>query len=556
MASKILGIDLGSYSVKVVVATAGLRQVTVHDVFEVLVPPGDAPLEQRAGSALALLVQQRGLHNEVPHFTYPGDAISVRIMDFAFSGVKRADLERAVGSELEQLLPHDLEEIVYDFDVLPRDAGGGSDASMMSRLPTATLPDGQVPPPDADPVAPPGTRVIAVATTKAAVKQHLELGLVHQLEPRSLVAAPMSMGRVIERAGLMAGGPLLIVDVGHRRTNVSVTHRTRTLFARSLSRGSLNISQAIAKAWDLTPEQAERAKHTEGFIASALQPAASSAWQRISDVIVHEVAPLARELRQTVGACRAATGVVPKRVLLCGGGGRLRGLASFLQQELDLPVQTLSDASATALIGGEMVGRGTLVDAALPAIGAVLEAATGRPAFDLRKGEFTYRVDFSFLRRRAPALAAMALVLIAFVAASAYASLYRLRKEQDKLDARLEQTSTQVLGAPATAEEVVERIELETTRESPLPKATAFDILVDLSKRVPPKDKGKVELGELDIKKDKISIRATAESATAIDELETALKEIKCFENIQRGRVQSGTADEKQFTLTITNKCM
>ena len=59
--------------------------------------------------------------------------VSNRILEFGFRGLKRADLEKAVGAELEGVLPYDLDEMVYTFDSLPRDLGTGSEARAPQR---------------------------------------------------------------------------------------------------------------------------------------------------------------------------------------------------------------------------------------------------------------------------------------------------------------------------------------------------------------------------------------------------------------------------------------
>ncbi len=561
MAHRILGIDMGAYSVKVVVAQSGLRQTTIVDVLEAPVPAGDEPAEERGMRALQGLIAAHGLEHDLPHFTIGGDALSLRVMDFAFHGVKRADMERAVGGELEGLLPHDLDELVYDFDVMPKDvlvaaAGPGAGTPVAEDAPTSPLAPAAPTVARLMATAPlPGTRILAVATTRERVKRLLELGVARGFEPRSLIAAPTSYARVVERGGIGAGEPVVVVDLGHAGTDVCVCFRGKVLYARSISRGGKQVTAAIARAWTLPFDQAEAAKHSDGFIASIHEPAQSPAWQRISDVIAVELQPLSRELRQTLAACRSQTGVMPRRVLICGGGARLRGMASWVAEALDLPVLTLSDANVTALVGPALAARGVALDRALPALGAALEAATGRPAFDLRKGEFSYRTDFSFLRQRAGYLAGVALIVIAFAAGNAYASLYKLRAEEKILDERLRVATTELWGAP------VEAFEVETKfgpkkNESPLPKYTAFDLVVEISKRVPARDKIKLEVDEMDIKKDKITLKATSDSSASIDEIEKNLKGLPCFVEVLRGKVQSGTADQKQFTLTINHTCI
>jgi Tfp pilus assembly PilM family ATPase len=559
MAHKILGIELGAYSVKVVVATAGFRSVTINDYLERPVPPGPESHEERAARALGDLLREKGLSNEIPCAAYPGDAISIRVLDFGFSGLKRADLEKAVGAELEGLIPHDLDEIVYDFDTIPQDAEVKQAAAEDAAAAEPAFAGGegkQVTPRPAAPVV--GTRVLAAAAPTDRVRYWMGLGAGQGLEPRGILAAPTVYARVAGKLAALGGADakddgVLVIDHGHGRTNVCVVKHERAIFARTLSRGGRHVTQAIAKAWNLSFEDAERAKHADGFIASAREPAPSDAWARISEVITRELVPMVRDLRQTISACRAQTGILPRRAVLCGGGGRLRGLGAYLSEELGLPVGEVTADDAPRLIGPLAAGRGVRPDSALLAHGVALEGATGRPLFDLRQRELSYRADFSFLRAKAGFLAACALLVIAFAAGNAYAGLHKLRKEEALLEKQLESVTTQVFGRPVSAQEIQDSL-LPKKEESPLPKLTAFDQMVEMSLKLPPKDQVKLDVSTLDIRPQKITFTATADSVPSIEEIEKRFRTIECFTDLQRGTVVG--EQDKQFTLTIATKCM
>ncbi len=401
-----------------------------------------------------------------------------------------------------------------------------------------------------------GTRLLAAATTRDRVSRVIQIMGEVGAVPHGILAAPAAYSRVAAKLSATAGAGgtagLMIIDVGHARTNVAVIYDGKTVYGRTLSRGGRHVTQAIAKLWNLAFDDAERAKHSDGFVASMQNPAPSDSWSRISDLIKGELNPLLRELRQTAGACRAQTGVEVQRALLCGGGGRLNGLWAWLSEELALPVAPVTTADATALFGP--MAQRMPADAALLALAVALEGASGRPAFDLRTGPLTYRQDFSFLRARAGYLAACALAVIGFAAGSAYASFYRINNEKAVLDLRLESETTEIFGAAISVEDLEAKL-APKKEASPLPKMTAYDVLIEISKHLPPKSEGKLDVMELEIEPKKVFIKAIADSSATIDSVQKKLKEIDCFTDVQAGRVDT-VSDGKQFTLTIPAKCM
>ena len=166
---------------------------------------------------------------------------------------------------------------------------------------------------------------------------------------------------------------------------------------------------------------------------------------------------------------------------------------------------------------------------------------------------------------------ASVLAILAFSAINAAASLRGLRKESETLEARLRKQTTELFGHEMTDGKAVSE-ELHSGGikggAPPVPTTTAYDLLDDISHHVPPPEKGKLDITELDIKPKKTYIKGTAETAAQVDDLVAELKKIECFETIETGKISSVTAppsgekkegdkpaELKQFTLTITASC-
>src|SRR6185295_3789794 len=115
----VFAIDLGAWSVKLAIASPGIRGVTLLDVVERLVPPGDEPAETRARAVLASLVEERRLKGEQGYIGVYGDQVFTQVVEFGFKNLRRAELDKAVGGELEGVVPVDLEDMVYTFEPLP-----------------------------------------------------------------------------------------------------------------------------------------------------------------------------------------------------------------------------------------------------------------------------------------------------------------------------------------------------------------------------------------------------------------------------------------------------
>jgi Tfp pilus assembly PilM family ATPase len=567
MAHRIYAVDLGAWSVKVAIADHGFRQATIGEIVERPVPPpgeggaSDTTHDQRAARVLASIIADKGLEHDTAYFVVPGDQVFTKVLDFQFQNLKRQDLEKAVGAELEGVVPIDLEDMVYAFEPIPRVAAPAAPAATPDAPVTTdeepTKVQGQGLPaqgPRGRVAAPSdGMRVLTYAMRRDRAQAIIALGAGAKAEPRGLLPIAGALTRFANRVSPGVPANVAVIDMGHERTDVVIVAEGKPVFSRTIARGGRHVTDAIARAWKLPLQQAEQAKHSDGIIASAAEPAQSEAWARISEVVAGELVPLARDLRQTFAACRARTGIAVSSAVVVGGGARLRGMPSFLAEQLGVPVT--SPAPGDALRAGPRLADVAIDHAAAP-IGAALDGATGRPMFDLRQGELAFKVDLTFIRAKAYQLAAATVVVLAFAAASAWAAHYKLRKNEKILTDRLATETAQLYGTAKTADEVLNSGDVQaSSAASPLPKMSAYDILLAINEKLPTKDKITLDVTQLDINEAAIEIRGTTKKPEEIDTLVTALKDIACLGEASRGSTQQ-TAEGSQFQLSYKHTCM
>ncbi|MBL9019472.1 MAG: pilus assembly protein PilM [Myxococcales bacterium] len=544
-------VDLGAWSVKLAVASPGLRGATLLHIVERLVPPGDQPAETRAKAVLAALIDELHLREDSGYIGVYGDQVFTQVLEFGFKNLRRAELDKAVGGELEGVVPVDLEDMVYTFEPIP--------------APAAPAEGAVAPEAGRGRVAPPveGMRVLTYAMRKDRAEHLIDLGKSCGFDPRGILPCAGAAVRLVERTPSVAqartDGAVAVIDIGHERTDVVVVAGGKAVFSRSIARAGKHVTEAIAKFWKLPWQDAERAKHSDGFVASHAEPATSDQWARIHSVTVGELQPFTRDVRQTLAACRAKTGYAPIAALLVGGGARLRGIASYVAEQIGIPVWRPSGDDLTALAGPRIGGNVAQlpIDSAAMTVGMAYDAAGGRPQFDLRSGALAVKMDLGFLRAKAVPLGAAMLAIAAFAAGAAYADLYRLRKAKGVLEQRLATESADVLGEAKSADDVLAvNGPGGGPNFSPLPKMSAYDILLEVSNHVPPKDKITLDIDQVQIDDQKVDLQGTTKTDGGIDMFVTELRKVECFKEVNRGPTDVQSDGSRRFKLTITTACM
>jgi type IV pilus assembly protein PilM len=543
MAHTITGIDLGSWSVKFSVFDAGFRRVRLHTSFEEIVPPGEAPLAERQAEALRAGVARLPSQSTI-HMALPGEMLALRVLDLPFSDARK--VEQVVGYELEGQIMHDLSEVVMDHVILSAVKTGDSEVA--------------------------GSRALAVAARTETVAAFLASLKQCGVEPRTLYPTPIVYHALLAEERTSAEttptGFRLFIDIGHQRSQLCFLRGDEAVYGRTSSHAGEELTLALVRAsgdkW--TWAQAEQAKQTHGCVPSRERPPATSVQRQLGAVLLEGLAPFLRDLRQTLASFRAQNKEPVETILLAGGGSRLQGLAELLQEELGIPTSLWPAPPAPTLAeGADEVEAIPVVDEegsaqrARLALSAALAwaGARGHRELDLRRGPFQYRASFSVVRQKAGHLALLAAALLACAAVDGTIALRRLSSEQQQLKERLRVATKELFGeARSDATEVTAALKRSFRDEmAPLPRVTAYDLLDRISRKMPPADQVAIDVQDLEIKSKKTSIKGTIDSAASLDDVVAKLKEVDCFEEINKGPLTEVSGGAKQFSLTINSKC-
>jgi general secretion pathway protein L len=515
MAQRVLGIDLGAHSVKIAELDVGFRSVKVLGLqtYPVLWQPGEL-----MARSLAALPEQLGVKaQDIVTVGVPGDRVLLRMLDVPFTDPRK--VQAVVGTELADDMPWEFEDVVYDHAMTRR----------------------------------PG-KVLVAASRSDQVGELLEELTRRGVVPRQLAVAPLAYGGIVRR--LHPDESVLVLDIGHARTNVCLVEEGRPLVGRTISRGGAQLTEALRSTFQLGHAEAEQFKHTRALVV-ANTSGLDAASARIAEVTALALAPLVREIRRSITMARGRAGATPQRVLLTGGTSLLSGLDTYLEAELGLPTSrlVLGQEADGALVNGGGLGED---GQAISALAITLGLGSGhRDELDFRQGEFAFKTDKSVFREKLFALATAVVLLLVFGTVSAYATMSGLRREEAVLDKQLRQATRRVLGRPISDPWKVSSTLKRgaTSKNAGIPKMTAVDVLDLVSRHVPPGEEVKLDVNRVDIKPTKTYVKGTADSLSAVGNIVKALKKVDCFKEITSGKISEVSGGKKQFTLTISTKC-
>ncbi|MFT7578997.1 MAG: type IV pilus assembly protein PilM [Myxococcota bacterium] len=562
MAQRIVGLDIGTWSIKAMVLESSLRRAAFVDFREHHIPRDPAGHAIEGEQLAAIIATLRDFKGDGVATAMPGDKFLVREVTFPFNDVKQID--KVLGFELETLLPKPLNEVVYDHYHLNREGDE--------------------------------TQLLVPAVDRTAVAERVAMLKEADADPRYLTMAELAVGNIVPHLGIeTAGRTVAMIDLGHRTTSVSVVADGRVDAVRTVSRGGHHLTIALMRGLGVDYGMAEQVKHTgvrfDGYLPEGLDETEHANRARL---VARALEALLREVRMTLQALEERTGRRVDEVVVYGGTARVPGIGSLVGRVLDLPVRPLEVTGELwdGLPADVEPGVSAVVAGAL----ALEHVADATQTVNFRQGELAYESDFRVIRERARWFAVLAaILLVIFVGRKIYQRSV-LEDQQAQLVSSLEAFSGDLLGEdapkinaenPLASFKTLERVLTNppsTVGVSLYPSMTAFKVFYDVTNiqagfnedaqlvdgdlepseedadAAPEKVRAQVELTSVATEATEATIRGVGYDVSTIERFRSSLERHVCFPEVKQ---QGGTPDVrygnrkdwKEFTLKVTVKC-
>ncbi len=521
--ARIIGVDLGSHSVKLAVMTGAFGRFEVEEYLAEELPEGEHDLPARLECLESMLASLPTDERITSAAAFPTEHSSVRLISLPFSDKKQ--IQQTLGFEVEGQVPFDLDEMLLTHRVL--------DSS------------------------PEGSRVVAALSARDRVG-HLLTGLSETgTDPRSLVIDGDVLGDHAS-SGIQA-----IVDIGHQRTIVTVCKDGSVCGTRAISLAGAHLTQALVDARSIPWSEAEDLKHRTALRTSydaeaeweednptgsstpTEQPASTASdSSHESDILREALQPLLASLRATLINFEDSLGVEIDEVLLAGGTANLGGLTRVLKVDLGVRVRRVS-VSDMAHAAGK------------PARYALSHALARRAAgissgeeMELRRDSFKFRGDLANMKNTIlGSIVALAAVFLMGIGFAAWKSM-DYKSEIERLDMEIAtvvadmykgEISAEEVGGPQEALTKLQAKALETMELIDLLGASVDEIppvvstVHDLSNAMPASSKARIDVRELTITQRSLNLDAETDTYDSASTIEASLQAHQRFKRAVKG---------------------
>jgi Tfp pilus assembly PilM family ATPase len=441
---------------------------------------------------------------------------------------ERSKVENILPSLLEDRLPLDPGEIVYDFDVISASALRSEQEN---------------------------TAVVGIGR-RDDIRTFLDRLEDARCNPAVLGIPELMLRYVAESAAPPSTDTFGVVDIGHRFTRVLVLQEGEPVLARSIEVGGQDVTEAVAETYDTTLEQAEHHKKESGEIVDA-----SGARDRdalaFSDTICEALQPLVRDLRRNFQSLYAQSRVELETLYVTGGTSRIDNLDGHLESELGLSVEHLDVRSATNF-GPVAREDDPLLATSLSLALQPIRDRSEDHLLDLRRGEFAFSGRSSYLQSQMLKYAAAIAALFVLFCGALFVKKLELDAKERAMKQTVEQQTKSLFGEPVYSTDELRNRAVDGSGgggRAYVPKMSAYRVMYELMSRVPKEAGLTVDRLDVDTSRNVTQLSGTVKSPSAVERLQDNFAKLDCVGDINQSDIKVRSESEATFRLEITTNC-
>ena len=241
---------------------------------------------------------------------------------------------------------------------------------------------------------------------------------------------------------LRADETVVIMNIGNENTDVAIARKGALVFARNISGGSRMFTDALKQNMRVNAATAEKLKITKGNMAPRGQAKyRDSGEEKVANNLMGVGGHFVSAFNSSVMFAKAQTKIPdcnPDRLVIMGGGARLRGLTEYLESNLGVPVELFDPVDAL-----DLSPLSSDAQAALKQEQGGIAATLGMALLAAAPDEFALHIlseadrkKRRFVQETLPVIASGVIVLVGVIAAFVLAgsAQEQAQAEKDLLD--------------------------------------------------------------------------------------------------------------------------
>lgn len=536
---RIIGLDIGSYSIKVAEVQATGPTTTLKDYYEIEL---NHELGQDIRFEKVEKLKQIASRYDALQTKYiaalGSENVVTRVIDFPFT--EKRKILQSLPFELEDNIPFSQEQAIFDF-------------RKISQTPTSS-------------------HVLAVAAPKKYVKEVLELLEDAGIDAEIVSVEGIARSNLIEKKeefNLQSEDQFAVSDIyihiGYKKTLLNITKNDGLCASRAIYFGGFDLATQVSLAYEIPYLEALKGVKDNGFVLTSHE-GADEDQIAFSQVIAKGLEILITEIKRTMIELKAEHKLNYRSIYISGGMCGLINLAPYITKTVGVSCSV--QHALPLFLQSEVVLAAPTEKAAGVALGLALEGArkTQSPPINLRKNEFTKQSQSfkAFYENNKTTILSATLSLCFFFVFSFIRGTFtteNLEAIETAISDQAKSNSVGLTKAQAKPEALkkfvkAKKQELESKKEiiKLSQMQSALDVMKSISSSVPSKNQIKLDITYFKIDGEKVNMEGTVASSQEFDALQRKLNQIPQISQFKIGPAPKADAGKYFFQVSMNYK--
>jgi len=521
---RILGLDIGSYSVKASLLHLYFKKFELQGFYELKYPHvSDEERDRQIFSTIQTLIKKSGVSFDQIIIAIPGDKALGKLLTLPFTDKKK--IEQVLPFEIENFIPFTISDIAYDYQIIEKEKDH--------------------------------SKVFVSIVKKDYISHYLEELHGIGIEPKSVECDCTALTNLLSLdKEYHAKDTIGIIDLGHRKTTIIIASHGKILLGRSLLLGGHTITRALQKKLSISYEQAEELKHQKAQVRLEEE---TKPGDSVSEIVQPIVETLSGDIIQTIRSYEVNSRQKISQIYLCGGTYKLHNLPQYLSLILGIQCYPLKYLDGDYNKLTDIKGKASILGQSF-ALGLSSLSKTRNSTINFRKKDFSFKKSYNALKTVSRRYIGMATAIVILLIANSITQCIIQKERLAHLDKEIISLFNKTI--PNSKEKVVPKKvtkiikghidEAKKVVDSlDVGSISMLDSIKEISTHIPPDII--VDVTKLDISNGKVKMSGTTESIESVDRIIMSLSSFPNFRDVEKGSVSSGIGGQgMKFTISFT----
>lgn len=392
---KILGLDIGTYSIKAVIIWNDYKIINdyknylVHQLIEKKIEYKEGvSLKEAQTRAIDALIKEYNIEFDLVFAAIDAKNVSIRKVDF--QNIRKRDIVGFLENELESSSPFAIEDTILDYQIIDYTKNRSSVLAVLAK------------------------KDVIRDILEIIEKEHLRVKVLDvdnltYLNMLSFLDKDSDLPEQIEdttKTQQTSISSNVIINIGHSKTTLTFLADKKVLYTRIISIAGEYFNQVLRQRLDIEYEEAEILKHYVSSMETNPSEDPASKRNIVALILADAITELGIEILRTIQSFQVKENIQINTIYITGGSSKIKGIRDYFDVMLKVPVSNVKirkenfmfeDDEHSDYAGAENLATFSQALAismrGLPVIGIASKV-------NLRKGEFAQISNYDKLIRQ------------------------------------------------------------------------------------------------------------------------------------------------------------